>query len=100
MNKKDGNNLSQDEMLKLINELEERKIELEMENEELRLAKSSVGDAIELFDFALIEWAPYAVIVHREMKILYVNPAAIKLFGSAGTQSPSSTFHAVGGLVE
>jgi PAS domain S-box-containing protein len=97
MNKKDGNNLSQDEMLKLINELEERKIELEMENEELRLAKSSVGDAIELFDFALIEWAPYAVIVHREMKILYVNPAAIKLFGATSEKdlvgSPVMRWH-------
>ncbi len=31
---------------------------------------------------ALVEWAPYAVIVHRDMKIIYVNPAAVKLFGA------------------
>jgi diguanylate cyclase (GGDEF)-like protein/PAS domain S-box-containing protein len=30
----------------------------------------------------LIEWAPDAVLVHREGVILYVNPAAVRLFGA------------------
>ena len=35
---------------------------------------------------ALVEWSPYAAIVHRDMKILYVNPAAVKLFGATSEQ--------------
>jgi PAS domain S-box-containing protein len=35
---------------------------------------------------ALVEWSPYAALVHRDMKILYVNPAAVKLFGATSEQ--------------
>ncbi|MEI6577825.1 MAG: PAS domain S-box protein [Bacteroidota bacterium] len=31
---------------------------------------------------ALVAWSPYATLVHRDMKIVYVNPAAVKLFGA------------------
>ncbi len=30
---------------------------------------------------ALVEWSPYAVLVHRDLKIVYANPAALKMFG-------------------
>ena len=35
---------------------------------------------------ALVEWSPYAALVHREMTITYVNPAAVKLFGATSEQ--------------
>lgn len=34
----------------------------------------------------LVEWSPYAALVHRDMKIIYVNPAAVKLFGATSEQ--------------
>jgi diguanylate cyclase (GGDEF)-like protein/PAS domain S-box-containing protein len=34
----------------------------------------------------LIEWSPEAILVHRGGKILYANPAAIRLFGAAYAQ--------------
>ena len=30
----------------------------------------------------LAEWSPYSIIVHREGKMIYVNPAALKMFGA------------------
>ena len=35
---------------------------------------------------ALVEWSPYAALVHSDMKIVYVNPAAVKLFGASSEQ--------------
>lgn len=35
---------------------------------------------------AMIEWSPEAIIVHRVGHILYVNPAAVRLFGARGAQ--------------
>lgn len=34
----------------------------------------------------LVEWSPEAVAVHRNGELLYVNPAAIKMFGAASAQ--------------
>jgi len=34
----------------------------------------------------LVEWSPEAVAVHRDGQLLYVNPAAIKMFGAACAQ--------------
>ena len=34
----------------------------------------------------LIEWTPDAVIVHQEGRLVYVNPAAVRLLGAASTQ--------------
>lgn len=34
----------------------------------------------------LVEWSPEPIAVHRHGKMLYVNPAAIKLFGAASAQ--------------
>ena len=34
----------------------------------------------------LVEWSPESVIVHRNGKLIYVNPAAIRLFGATSAQ--------------
>jgi diguanylate cyclase (GGDEF)-like protein/PAS domain S-box-containing protein len=34
----------------------------------------------------LVEWTPEAIIVHRGGKVLYVNPAMIKMFGASSAQ--------------
>ncbi len=31
---------------------------------------------------AVVEWTPEAIVIHRDGKIIYVNPAAIKIFGA------------------
>ena len=49
---KTATSLSEHDMHKLIHELEVHQVELEMQNEELMLAKSAVQDAVELYDFA------------------------------------------------
>jgi len=35
---------------------------------------------------AVVEWAPYSIVIHRDLKIIYVNPAAIKMFGASSAQ--------------
>ncbi len=35
---------------------------------------------------ALVEWSPSAIVIHRDGIIIYVNPAAVKLFGARSTQ--------------
>ena len=39
----------------------------------------------------VVEWSPSAIVIHRDGKILYVNPAAIKLFGAASAQEMIGT---------
>ena len=34
----------------------------------------------------MVEWSPYVALVHLDMKIIYVNPAAVKLFGASTEQ--------------
>ena len=36
---------------------------------------------------AVVEWAPYAIVVHRDGKIIYVNPAAMRMFGASSAQA-------------
>jgi PAS domain S-box-containing protein len=60
--------------------------------------QSSIEMAFDLFDAhvkvresegrfrALVEWTPEAAVVHRDGKILYVNPAAVALFGAVSAQ--------------
>ena len=35
---------------------------------------------------AVVEWSPYSIVIHRDLKIVYVNPAAIKMFGASSAQ--------------
>ena len=34
----------------------------------------------------VVEWSPYSIVIHRDLKIIYVNPAAIKMFGASSAQ--------------
>ncbi|MFZ4616183.1 MAG: ATP-binding protein [Rectinemataceae bacterium] len=35
---------------------------------------------------SLVEWSPYAVIVHRDGKMVYANPLALEMFGAGSAQ--------------
>jgi two-component system, cell cycle sensor histidine kinase and response regulator CckA len=35
---------------------------------------------------SLVEWSPQAMIVHRDGRVIYVNPAAVAMFGAASAQ--------------
>ena len=35
---------------------------------------------------AVVEWSPYSIVIHRDLKIIYVNPAAIKMFGASSAE--------------
>ncbi len=36
---------------------------------------------------SLVEYSPGAIVVHHKGRVLYVNPAGVKLFGAAGTEA-------------
>ena len=40
----------------------------------------------------VVEWSPYMIVIHRQGKIVYVNPAAIKTFGATSEQDLVGTF--------
>ncbi len=48
---------------------------------ERKLSNQALQDSEERHR-AMVEWSPEAIIIHRTGKILYVNPAAIRLFGA------------------
>lgn len=52
---------------------------------ELKSAQLALKNSEERYR-TLIEWSPEAILVHRSGKILYVNPAAIRLFGASYAQ--------------
>ncbi len=52
---------------------------------ERKLAETALRESEERYR-TLIEWSPQALAVHQGKEILYVNPAAIKLFGAASEQ--------------
>ena len=64
--------------LKIAHELEISQIKLEKQNLELKQSEQRYQ--------ALVEWSPYAVIVHRNLKIVYANSAAIIMFGATGAE--------------
>ena len=52
---------------------------------ERKLAETALRESEERHR-TLIEWSPQALAVHRGKEILYVNPAAMKLFGASSEQ--------------
>ena len=70
--------LANNKAVKLSHELEVQQIELLAANEEIRQSEQRFQ--------ALVEWSPYAALVHSNIKIVYVNPAAVKLFGATSEQ--------------
>ena len=53
---------------------------------ELKQAQAALQESEQRYR-TMIEWTPEAILVHRQGKILYANPAAIKLFGAADEAS-------------
>ncbi len=53
---------------------------------ERKLAEAALQESEERYR-TLIEWSPEPILVHRMGTILYVNPAAIKLFGARDAQA-------------
>jgi PAS domain S-box-containing protein len=51
----------------------------------LRQRNAALQDSEQRFR-TLIEWTPEAIAVHRDGKMLYLNPAAVKLFGASSAQ--------------
>ena len=87
-----GANLSEVETLKLIHELEVHQIELEIQNEELMLARSAAKDAaqkyVELYDFAPSGYFTLS----REGKILELNFSGSRMLGKERSRLKNSPF--------
>ena len=83
---------SEADVLRLVHELEVHQIELEMQNEELLLAKEKAELATAKY-FDLYEFAPSGYFVlSREGKIIQVNLAGYKIFGIDRSQLKNHTF--------
>lgn len=84
--------LSESEMLKLIHELHVHQIELELQNEELTLAKEQAENAsakyTELFDFAPTGYFT----LNRNAEIIELNLAAAKLLGKERSHFQNNRF--------
>ena len=83
---------SEADVLRLVHELEVHQIELEMQNEELLLAKEKAELATAKY-FDLYEFAPSGYFVlSREGRIIQVNLAGYKIFGIDRSQLKNHTF--------
>ena len=83
---------SESEMLRLVRELEVHQIELEMQNDELLLAKERAELATAKYE-ELYEFAPSGYFVlSREGKIIQVNLAGYQIFGIERSQLKNHTF--------
>ncbi len=80
--------LSEVDILRLIQEFEVHQIELELENEELKLAKTTAQDAIELYDFALAGYFTLS----KEGEIIQLNLSGAKMLGKEQLHLISSRF--------
>jgi PAS domain S-box-containing protein len=61
--------------------VQERTAELEDAYRNLRLGHEALQTSEQSYR-TLVDWSPEAVVVHREGRLAYVNPSAIKLFGA------------------
>ena len=60
-------------------------LETILTEEERRKAKAALTESEERYR-ALVDWTPEGIAVHREGKLLYVNPAAIKMLGATSSK--------------
>ena len=58
-----------------------RTVDLEASQTELKQAQVALQESESRYR-TLIEWSPESILVHRQGIILYVNPAAVKMFGA------------------
>ncbi|MEI6089146.1 MAG: PAS domain S-box protein [bacterium] len=80
--------LSESDTLKLIHELEVHQVELEMQNEELTIAKSSAQDALNLFDFAPSGF----FVLSEEGEIIKLNLSGANMLGKERSLLINSRF--------
>jgi PAS domain S-box-containing protein len=85
-------NNPESDIIKLVSELEVYQIELEMQNEELALAKQRAGDAAEMFA-KLYDFAPVAYFtLSKEGEILQLNLNGATLIGKGRSQLLKARF--------
>ena len=90
---KSGSQLSEGDMLKLIHELEVHQIELELQNEELLLAKSTALETAEKYT-ELYDFAPSGYFtVSKESKIIDLNLTGSKMLGKERSRLKNSTLN-------
>ncbi|MDO8448325.1 MAG: sensor domain-containing diguanylate cyclase [Rhodoferax sp.] len=70
-----------EELHKLSRDLTLRTRDLEASREELCQAQAALQGSEGRYR-TMIEWSPESILVHRQGKILYVNPAAVRMFGA------------------
>lgn len=63
-----------------------RTLDLEASQAELRQAQVALQGSESRYR-TLIEWSPESILVHRQGIILYVNPAAVRMFGAPDAQA-------------
>ncbi|MDO9256111.1 MAG: PAS domain S-box protein [Bacteroidales bacterium] len=80
--------LSEAEALRLIHELEVHQVELEIQNEELRLANAKANDATELYDFAPTGYFTLS----RDGEILGLNLSGAAMLGRERSRVINSRF--------
>ncbi len=80
--------LNEADKLKLIHELEVHQVELEIQNEELQLAKTAAQDAIELYDFAPMAYFTLS----KEGKIVQLNMSGVQILGKERSLLINSQF--------
>jgi diguanylate cyclase (GGDEF)-like protein/PAS domain S-box-containing protein len=66
--------------------LKRRAVGITQDITELKQAQAALQESEERYR-TMIEWTPESILVHRQGKILYANPAAIKLFGAPDASS-------------
>jgi PAS domain S-box-containing protein len=87
-----GNLISETDMLRIIHELEVHQIELEMQNEELLIAKEAAEQAEQKY-FELYDLSPAGYFtIHKDGSILELNAAGAKILGKESKPLIGSTF--------
>jgi len=66
--------------------LKRRAVGITQDITELKQAQAALQESEQRYR-TMIEWTPESILVHRMGKILYANPAAIRLFGAADAAS-------------
>lgn len=70
------------ELRRVSHSLTLRTLDLEASQAELRQAQVALQSSESRYR-TMIEWSPESILVHRQGIVLYVNPAAVKMFGAS-----------------
>ena len=80
--------LSEEEIQKIIHELQICQLEIEIQNEELVKAKSAVQNAVDIYDFAPLG----NFTISKESEIILLNISAAKMLGKERSQLIGNKF--------